>query len=53
MRWLLPVMIVSLAFTSAGCEVKVQEKPEPVIKRDRKVDVDVNAPGVDVKINKD
>jgi hypothetical protein len=53
MRWLLLIALVCISFTSIGCQVKVEEKPAPVVKPGRKVDVNVDTPGVDVKIKKD
>jgi hypothetical protein len=52
MRWFLFVAIVSALFTLPACTVNVEEKPAPVAKPVRTVDVDVDAPGVDVKVNK-
>lgn len=54
MRWLLPIAIVCSAFSLTGCEVKVEDNhPDPIVKPERKVDINVDAPGVDVKVKRD
>jgi hypothetical protein len=53
MRSLIVSSALVLCFAFGGCTVKVEEKPTPVIKQDRDVDVKVDAPGVDVKVKRD
>ena len=53
MRYLLALSLLGTSFLATGCTVQVKEQPEPVVKRDRKVDINVDAPGVDVKIKRD
>jgi hypothetical protein len=52
MRWFLCIAIAFTAFSLPACTVQVEEKPAPIIKRDRDVDIKVDAPGVDVKVDK-
>ena len=53
MRSLIVSSALVLCFAFGGCTVKVEEKPTPVVKQDRDVDVKVDAPGVDVKVKRD
>ena len=55
MRYLLTFSLLCTAVLATGCSVQVKEQPAPapVVKRDRKVDINVDAPGVDVKVKRD
>lgn len=52
MRWILTFSLLLTGLVATGCTVQVKEQPEPVVKRDRKVDINVDAPGVDVKVKR-
>ena len=52
MRLVLSLLVLSAGAVSTGCDVRVQEKPAAIIKRDRDVDINVQTPRVDIKVRK-
>lgn len=52
MRYLLTSSLLCTSILAAGCAVEVKEQPAPVVKPERKVDINVDTPGGDVDIKK-
>lgn len=53
MRYLLTFSLLATSILAAGCAVEVKEQPAPVVKPERKVDINIDTPGVDVKVKRD